>query len=652
MPGRSLVALTSALLGTAALTPVSALAATLPTCAQLATNPAYGLAGNTYVTATASDNQGIPSPTAVIVPATATNAAYCKVSFQFSAWSGPAFGYAAGESQTIGLTVGLPLNSADGGTPSNPTGYSWTGVNGAWNGKVENLGGGGLVGSVGSTTQSTNGGYVGSSTDGGHNNAQNGANGNFAVIQATHQLDVGKITDLASESIHQQYVWALALAKHYYGQSATRNYWYGCSTGGRQGEELAQKWGGDFDGFAFGAPVVYWNRFDIAHGWAALVNRDYVVGAGDTAITTAQYNNAVAHATAACDVEGTDTVTDGIVTDPRECKYNPAADSTILSSPLGTCTGANCLDLVQAQGIDKIWDGPRNHDGRRMWFGWMPTVTGMNGGIGPTLATGALSITMVYDWDHRDLTASAENIYSTRALAASNPLGKPSPIALEDEYTINSQPPGPGVLLENSNYQGIIDNVHNGPKHGKIVHWSGVNDTNVFWTSQIHFYRDLATLYGGGTPDFAGLSSWYRYYAAPGVGHCGGGNGASPLLSLAPDGNPQMFDDMVNWVENGVAPQSAGNSTHAGILASSSSSAVGTRPICPFPTAPTYTGSGSTTVASNYTCSGNLEAFPPTAATNNVATICFEPITVYGQSTSNSLDYKDLGITQSQCPNP
>ena len=57
--------------------------------------------------------------------------------------------------QTIGIGVGLPLNSTDGGTAHNPQGYTWTGVNGAWNGAVENIGGGGLQGTVPATTQAT-----------------------------------------------------------------------------------------------------------------------------------------------------------------------------------------------------------------------------------------------------------------------------------------------------------------------------------------------------------------------------------------------------------------------------------------------------------------------------------------------------------------
>src|SRR5262249_1453560 len=132
MHGRTISALTVMLMGSAALTPVTASAAGLPSCSQLAAL----LARNPYLTQTPSDNQGKPSPTATIVAATATNAAYCNVQFQISAQSGPTYGYAVGESQTIGIGVGLPLNTTDGGTPSNPKGATWTAINGAWNGKI------------------------------------------------------------------------------------------------------------------------------------------------------------------------------------------------------------------------------------------------------------------------------------------------------------------------------------------------------------------------------------------------------------------------------------------------------------------------------------------------------------------------------------
>src|SRR5438046_3371402 len=98
----------------------------------------------------------VPVPFTTLVPATSTppNAARCEANFIYSAKGGPADGYAVGQNQRIGIRVGFPLNSADnGGAPS------------SWNGKVRNLGGGGLQGTLGnanSMAPATNTGYVGS----------------------------------------------------------------------------------------------------------------------------------------------------------------------------------------------------------------------------------------------------------------------------------------------------------------------------------------------------------------------------------------------------------------------------------------------------------------------------------------------------------
>ena len=51
----------------------------LPTCAELATNPAYGLAGNAQVS----------GATSVLVSTSGPNTAYCRVDFIFSGQSGP-----------------------------------------------------------------------------------------------------------------------------------------------------------------------------------------------------------------------------------------------------------------------------------------------------------------------------------------------------------------------------------------------------------------------------------------------------------------------------------------------------------------------------------------------------------------------------------
>ena len=317
----------------------------MPQCSALAADPAFGLAGNPL----------IASATSTLVAATPTNAAFCNVQLTYSAIADTAYGYAPGEAQAIRIGIGLPINSSDGGVG---------GVQGAWNGKIQNLGGGGLVGSVGATTSATSDGYVGSSTDGGHTTAQNGARGNFGVIQASNQLNRGKIIDYIIESVHQQVEWSKLLALNYYNAKPTRNYWNGCSTGGRQGLALARYYGNEFDGFLVGAPAFFHDEFRFSDAWPWLMVKDLLVPKGQT-LTTAQYTAASNAAIAACQSSERQrawrTATSMIrvpapSTPARICAADPARPR------LRTASTAD-----QAQAINMIWDGPRNHLGQKIW---------------------------------------------------------------------------------------------------------------------------------------------------------------------------------------------------------------------------------------------------------------------------------------------
>lgn len=609
MKGRTLVALSAALLGSVAMAPTMASATT---CAQLATDSAYGLAGNPRII----------SPTSAVVTSTG-HAAYCNVQFTYSAASGPEDGYAPGESQAIKIGIGLPLSSDDGGTG---------GVTGAWNGKLENLGGGGCAGSVGSTTSATDAGYVGSSTDTGHTSAENGSLCNFGVIQASHTLNVGKINDFIYEGVHQQVEWTKALAKAYYGMRAVRNYWNGCSTGGRQGLALAEKYGDEFDGFVIGAPAIYWQEFRLSDVWPALVNRDDLVAKGLPALTAAQYNAANSSAIAACDVQGSDSVQDGMIDDPRACTWS--AKNNICGAP-NAPAAPNCMTAEQAAALDKIWDGPRNHLGKRIWH---PFDRGTP--AGGLISFGALpsSTGQVMAYDHKDLTFAVDNIYSSRAAAGANALDQPHPVAYEDEAVLGAARGGPGDMMETQDYQSLVKKVH---KHGgKIIMWQGAADPAIRWRDSVDFYRRVATYVGNGRADFAGLQSWFRYYHAPGVAHCGGGVGPSPTTTL-PNKNTQLFDDLVNWVEKGIPPSSAGAGTHGGILATGgSSNATRTRPICPWPTTAIY-HHGDPNVAASYHCGGDLDANP--------VAVCKMLRTKYRHENDGSLDTDETGIHPGLC---
>ena len=243
--------------------------------------------------------------TSVITPAVGNTPAYCQVNLT--------------QYHAINIRVGLPLSALDGGTG---------GVQGAWNGKVQNLGGGGFAGSVGAVTAPVSTRYVGSSTDTGHatawcnainpetgqRNAQLncGSGGAGFVLDPNNGLIDWQVTDFITDSLYAQVTWSLNVARLYYGTPAQRNYWNGCSTGGRQGFEMAQKHPELFDGLLVGAPAMNWNRFQTAELWPPVAA---TLLAGAAGVSSAKSNAANAAAIAACDAN--DGVTDGLINGSR-----------------------------------------------------------------------------------------------------------------------------------------------------------------------------------------------------------------------------------------------------------------------------------------------------------------------------------------------
>jgi len=237
----NLLCATTALLASTALTPCWA--GSPPNCSDLA--------------AQILTNPDVVAATSVLVPASGANLDYCNVQIQYSHLAGPAAGYAPSQSQIIQIGIGLPLSAADGGSG---------GVQGAWTGRIEDLGGGGTAGNVGSTTAATNLGNVGSSTDTGHSATTVGGSGsNFPLNGIVGTFPGGTFTaalnppndnsfnwgiyaDFAYRGIHAQSVMSKVVTQLYYGMAQNYSYWVGCSEGGHQGLSEAMRYPNDITG--------------------------------------------------------------------------------------------------------------------------------------------------------------------------------------------------------------------------------------------------------------------------------------------------------------------------------------------------------------------------------------------------------------------
>ncbi|HXJ08945.1 MAG TPA: tannase/feruloyl esterase family alpha/beta hydrolase [Burkholderiales bacterium] len=512
-------------------------------CVDLAVDPANGLFGA----------PGVKSVNSQIIAASGPNVAYCQVNIL----------YGENDNQNINIRVGLPLNSVDGGTG---------GVQGAWNGRTQGIGGGGCAGSL-AVNAPVNGGYVGSGNDTGHagGDCEPGVN-----LDGTYNLQF--INDFIRNGMKQQILFSKAVAKTYYTQKPAYNYWNGCSTGGRQGYVLAQELPGELDGILANAPAIYWTRFQTAQMWGQIVMRD-TVGAP---ISAAKLNQATASAIAACDAK--DGVVDGIIDDPRTCTFSAQANVC------GTATApaSNCLTLQEADAIDKIWDGPRNARGNKVWFGLdkgtsLPALNGT--------APFFLGVTQ-FHWDEHNRT------FDWTTVPASG-------------YAQVAQD-GSRNIADVTDTFGDLDTFRR--SGGKLLTMVGANDQLIMPRGVINYYRQMASEGEGGKPDLERLQKFYRLFRVPGAGHCQ---------------VPNAFPALVNWVENGVVPQQ--------IIQQSGAR---TRPMCPYPQQAIYKGTGSTDDAANFVCGGNLET---------AATVCADVLTKYKHEANGPLDFRGSGVNSRVC---
>ena len=145
----------------------------------------------------------------------------------------------------------------------------------------------------------------------------------------------------------------------FYGRPPVHSYFSGCSTGGREGLLLAQRYPHDFDGIVVGSPTHIMGPIGMYHAWLSKMNLRADGSPVLTADKLAPLHSAVL---AACD--GVDGLADGQIDDPRACRYDPGA---LL------CTGADgpdCLTAAQVAVVRRLYHGPTDEHGRRLYPGW------------------------------------------------------------------------------------------------------------------------------------------------------------------------------------------------------------------------------------------------------------------------------------------
>jgi hypothetical protein len=473
--------------------------------------------------------------------------------------------------QAINIWVGLPMDDS-------------------WNGRWQSEGGGVYAGAV-NVPASLREGYAAATTDTGH--STNALSGAFGMLEPG-KPNVELQTDFAKRSEHMMAVIGKQLVKAFYGKEPDYSYWNGCSTGGRQGLQMAQSYPDDYDGILAGAPAIHWDRFQAAMLWYPLVaERDNggPIGGGDRAAMSGKYRLATDHAVAACDE--LDGVKDGLLTDPRQCTYTASSDAGITRASCAA-NDPSCLTPTEAKAIDSMWVGPvacakgatdckvpdvasRKLDAKpplRLWYGQpRGTDLGALGGAAPFAVVPEQNKYWVYfdpNWDWKSVTPDNFTQY----------------------FRDNVNNVGPMMGTDNPDLSKFRKS------GGKLVMWHGWSDQLINANGSVDYYQRVVDKVGGlkKTQEFA------RLFMAPGVGHCGGGNGPAPQA---------QFDAVVKWVEQGIAPESitaarggpGGGGVGGGPRGGGAPAAAPmSRPLCPYPAVAKYKGSGSTDDAASFSC--------------------------------------------------
>jgi feruloyl esterase len=408
-----------------------------------------------------------------------------------------------------------------------------------WNGKFEAVGNGAFNGSISYPAMATAlaHGYATSSTDTGHS----GNAGSFALGHPE------KLIDFGWRAVHEMTATSKSVIAAYYHAGPRLSYWNGCSAGGRQGLKEAQRFPADYDGIIAGAPGIDWTgRASQAVRGAQVLQKDEAAR-----LTSAKQQALHAAVLEACDA--LDGVKDGVVDDPTRCRFDPG----ILS-----CKGADnesCLTPAQVATAKLLYSPLVNPTMKRETAGLQPGSELGWTNLGWTPSARATGLDQFRFLVFKDPRWTVDQFNASTDLARADDA---------DDGIINAL---------DVNIKAFID------RGGKLIQYHGWSDPQISPGNSAQYYQRVLEKLGGASV----VQRSYRLFMAPGMGHCGGGDGPNTF---------DMLSALEQWVEQGQAPD------QIVALHSSSGTVDRTRPLCPYPQVAKYSGSGNTDQAASFAC--------------------------------------------------
>jgi hypothetical protein len=440
----------------------------------------------------------------------------------------------------------------------------------AWNGRLNMFGNGGFAGEsltagfrASRRNLAVSKGFVAAQTNTGHDASREP----LASFAAHPQ----KLSDYAYRAVHVTAVTAKALARAFYGNTPTYSYFDGCSTGGRQGLISAQRFPDDFDGIVVGAPVLDFTGTMMHYTQVHQALTKSPLDAGKVRVLAeASYGK--------CDA--VDGVSDGIITDPRACGFDPDRDipRCAAGAQASSCLTDAEIASVKAVFSDLTVGGQRRFPGFPVGpEGFAPAPAGTRSGWDPWIIRSGeptVSFSFMESFFRHMATPGRELDWRTFDPARDSP--KLAAIA---------------ALLDATD----TDLSAFRARKGRILMWYGWADPALNPLMGLEYYERVTKTMGTATPEF------FRLFMMPGVFHCSGGTGPDRVDTITP---------LADWVERGIAPDRLIASQRVG------DTTTRTRPLCPHPQVARYSGQGSTEAAENFTCvtpaagSSSLSATP------------------------------------------
>jgi hypothetical protein len=444
-----------------------------------------------------------------------------------------------------------------------------------WNGRYTGANSGGLAGFINylDLASAVKAGQATSGSDTGHTGDSPG-DGRWA------KGNPAKIRDYGWRAVHLTTVAGKQLAEAYYGKKPDKSYFIGCSNGGRQGLMEAARFPEDYDGIVVGAPAVGMTSLAMT-----FINAERAQNTPGAALRKDQIGFIQAEVLKQCDAK--DGLIDGLVDDPRQCRFN------FSKLECGTSSDKQCLSKPQLGALKQIVGGVRGRDGKVIADGFP-----LSGGeVGKPVAQ--------FGWDGNVVQRfrSTPNEPNFAESILENFIVPP--IATVNNFDFDRDPQRLRAAVG-----GDIDTTPDLSRFfargGKMILWHGWSDAILPPQWSIDLHRNI--LKKSGPKAKSGL----QFFMIPGVQHCAGGPGADAFGQIGaaqPTDTPErsIAVALEHWVEKGRVPQSLIGRRN-GIMSMYAPGTAGTEKQklhCAWPKRAVLKAGGDPDRATDYSCKGN-----------------------------------------------